>query len=123
MDSGIRGQRHPWTAAARRAAVAAPGAYLPWPRRTVRRREQTGAPGRRRTAWGRARALETAALRRHRLPQCADVPCTEAHFTESADAIVPLGAKSVSESAFDPVAPAFATALRDATASASPHPR
>lgn len=42
------------------------------------------------------------------------MPRTEVHFTESADAIVPLGAKSVSESAFDPVAPAFATALRDA---------
>jgi CO/xanthine dehydrogenase Mo-binding subunit len=34
---------------------------------------------------------------------------------ETADAIGPLGAKSMSESPFNPVAPAFANALRDAT--------
>ncbi|MFJ1833903.1 molybdopterin-dependent oxidoreductase [Streptomyces sp. NPDC088175] len=44
----------------------------------------------------------TAAFRRYRLPQYAD-------------AIGPLGAKSMSESPFNPVAPAFANALRDAT--------
>ena len=60
-------------------------------------------------------AVETAAFRRHRLPQYADVPRTEVHFMETADAIGPLGAKSMSESPFNPVAPAFANALRDAT--------
>ena len=47
--------------------------------------------------------------------QYADVPRTEVHFMETADAIGPLGAKSMSESPFNPVAPALANALRDAT--------
>ncbi|MYU03631.1 molybdopterin-dependent oxidoreductase [Streptomyces sp. SID8366] len=59
--------------------------------------------------------VETAAFRRYRLPQYADVPRTEVHFMETTDAIGPLGAKSMSESPFNPVAPAFANALRDAT--------
>ncbi|WP_435807502.1 xanthine dehydrogenase family protein molybdopterin-binding subunit [Streptomyces bacillaris] len=59
--------------------------------------------------------VTTAALRRYRLPQFADVPRTEVHFMETSDAIGPLGAKSMSESPFNPVAPAFANALRDAT--------
>ena len=59
--------------------------------------------------------VTTAAFRRYRLPQFADVPRTEVHFMETADAIGPLGAKSMSESPFNPVAPAFANALRDAT--------
>ncbi|MEU2390842.1 molybdopterin-dependent oxidoreductase [Streptomyces sp. NPDC007369] len=59
--------------------------------------------------------VTTAAFRRYRLPQYADVPRTEVHFMETADAIGPLGAKSMSESPFNPVAPAFANALRDAT--------
>ncbi|MFJ9942256.1 molybdopterin-dependent oxidoreductase [Streptomyces erythrochromogenes] len=59
--------------------------------------------------------VTTAAFRRYRLPQYADVPRTEVHFMETSDAIDPLGAKSMSESPFNPVAPAFANALRDAT--------
>ncbi|MFH9727506.1 molybdopterin-dependent oxidoreductase [Streptomyces sp. NPDC017254] len=59
--------------------------------------------------------VSTAAFRRYRLPQYADVPRTEVHFTETADAIGPLGAKSMSESPFNPVGPAFANALRDTT--------
>ncbi|MGW4702295.1 molybdopterin-dependent oxidoreductase [Streptomyces sp. NPDC004285] len=59
--------------------------------------------------------VTTAAFRRYRLPQYADIPRTEVHFTETADAIGPLGAKSMSESPFNPVGPAFANALRDAT--------
>ncbi|MFJ4868470.1 molybdopterin-dependent oxidoreductase [Streptomyces sp. NPDC088757] len=59
--------------------------------------------------------VTTAAFRRYRLPQYADVPRTEVHFTETTDAIGPLGAKSMSESPFNPVVPAFANALRDAT--------
>ncbi|MEU3373404.1 molybdopterin-dependent oxidoreductase [Streptomyces sp. NPDC006660] len=60
-------------------------------------------------------AVTTASLRRYRLPQYADVPRTEVHFMETTDAIGPLGAKSMSESPFNPVAPALANALRDAT--------
>ncbi|MEV6009716.1 molybdopterin cofactor-binding domain-containing protein [Streptomyces sp. NPDC051976] len=59
--------------------------------------------------------VTTAAFRAYRLPAYADVPRTEVHFTETSDAIGPLGAKSMSESPFNPVAPAFANALRDAT--------
>ncbi|MFB7634579.1 molybdopterin-dependent oxidoreductase [Streptomyces sp. NPDC056149] len=57
----------------------------------------------------------TPAFRRYRLPAYADVPRTEVHFTQTSDAIGPLGAKSMSESPFNPVAPAFGNALRDAT--------
>jgi putative selenate reductase molybdopterin-binding subunit len=60
-------------------------------------------------------AVRTAAFRRYHLPSFADVPRTEVHFTETTDAIGPLGAKSMSESPFTPVAPALANALRDAT--------
>jgi CO/xanthine dehydrogenase Mo-binding subunit len=60
-------------------------------------------------------AVETAVFRRYRLPQYADIPRTEVHFMETADAIGSLGAKSMSESPFNPVAPAFVNALRAAT--------
>ncbi|MFG2141425.1 molybdopterin-dependent oxidoreductase [Streptomyces sp. NPDC048650] len=63
---------------------------------------------------GRGKVV-TPAFRRYRLPAYADVPRTEVHFMETSDAIGPLGAKSMSESPFNPVAPAFANALRDAT--------
>ena len=59
--------------------------------------------------------VTTAAFRRYRLPAYADVPRTEVHFSETSDALGPLGAKSMSESPFNPVTPAFANALRDAT--------
>ncbi|WP_328326229.1 MULTISPECIES: molybdopterin-dependent oxidoreductase [unclassified Streptomyces] len=59
--------------------------------------------------------VTTPAFRMYRLPAFADVPRTEVHFMETDDAIGPLGAKSMSESPFNPVAPALANALRDAT--------
>lgn len=59
--------------------------------------------------------VTTAAFRQYRLPQYADIPRTEVHFMETEDSIGPLGAKSMSESPFNPVAPAFVNALRDAT--------
>ena len=59
--------------------------------------------------------VTTAAFRQYRLPAFADVPRTEVHFIPTTDAIGPLGAKSMSESPFNPVAPALANALRDAT--------
>jgi CO/xanthine dehydrogenase Mo-binding subunit len=64
---------------------------------------------------GEGGAVTTAAFRRYRLPAYADVPRTEVHFSETSDALGPLGAKSMSESPFNPVTPAFANALRDAT--------
>jgi CO/xanthine dehydrogenase Mo-binding subunit len=62
-----------------------------------------------------ARYLLRGKANSHRLPALADVPRTEVHFIDTADAIGPLGAYSMSESPFNPVAPAYANALRDAT--------
>jgi CO/xanthine dehydrogenase Mo-binding subunit len=59
--------------------------------------------------------VTTAGFRQYHLPTFADVPRTEVHFAATGDAIGPLGAKSMSESPFNPVAPAMANALRDAT--------
>ncbi|WP_280293841.1 molybdopterin-dependent oxidoreductase [Nocardia abscessus] len=53
-------------------------------------------------------------LRHYHVPQFADVPRTEVYFAETADALGPLGAKSMSESPYNPVAPALANAIRDA---------
>ncbi|MGK5681842.1 molybdopterin-dependent oxidoreductase [Actinoplanes sp. URMC 104] len=59
--------------------------------------------------------VTTTGLRQYHLPTFADVPRTEVLFAATDDAIGPLGAKSMSESPFNPVAPALANALRDAT--------
>jgi putative selenate reductase molybdopterin-binding subunit len=59
--------------------------------------------------------VSTTGLRQYHLPTFADVPRTEVLFADTDDAIGPLGAKSMSESPFNPVAPALANALRDAT--------
>ena len=59
--------------------------------------------------------VTTAGFRQYHLPTFADVPHTEVFFAGTDDAIGPLGAKSMSESPFNPVAPALANALRDAT--------
>ena len=59
--------------------------------------------------------VTTTSFRQYHLPTFADVPQTEVHFAQTEDAIGPLGAKSMSESPFNPVAPAMANALRDAT--------
>jgi CO/xanthine dehydrogenase Mo-binding subunit len=59
--------------------------------------------------------VTTAGFRQYHLPTFADVPRTEVCFARTDDAIGPLGAKSMSESPFNPVAPALANAIRDAT--------
>jgi len=59
--------------------------------------------------------VTTTGFRQYHLPTFADVPRTEVYFADTHDAIGPLGAKSMSESPFNPVAPALANALRDAT--------
>lgn len=53
-------------------------------------------------------------LRGYHIPSCADVPRTEVFFADSHDSTGPLGAKSMSEAPFNPVAPALANALHDA---------
>ncbi|GID31383.1 molybdopterin-dependent oxidoreductase [Paractinoplanes brasiliensis] len=59
--------------------------------------------------------VTTTGFRQYHLPTFADVPRTEVLFAGTDDAIGPLGAKSMSESPFNPVAPALANAVRDAT--------
>lgn len=60
-------------------------------------------------------AVTNPTLRTYRVPAFADVPETEVLFADTYDRLGPLGAKSMSESPFNPVAPALANALRDAT--------
>ncbi len=62
-----------------------------------------------------AGVVTTASFRTYRLPTHADVPRTEVHFVDTTDTVGPLGAKSMSESPFNPVAPALTNAVRDAT--------
>ncbi|MEV4348830.1 molybdopterin cofactor-binding domain-containing protein [Actinoplanes sp. NPDC049596] len=59
--------------------------------------------------------VTTTGFRQYHLPTYADVPRTEVLFADTEDMIGPLGAKSMSESPFNPVAPALANAVRDAT--------
>jgi putative selenate reductase molybdopterin-binding subunit len=54
-------------------------------------------------------------FRGYHIPTLADVPLTEVHFARTFDRIGPLGAKSMSESPYNPVAAALANAIRDAT--------
>ncbi|GJD95550.1 molybdopterin-dependent oxidoreductase [Methylobacterium iners] len=62
-----------------------------------------------------AGAVVTRTFRNYHIPACADLPRTEVWFASTHDRIGPLGAKSMSESPFNPVAPALANAIRDAT--------
>jgi CO/xanthine dehydrogenase Mo-binding subunit/aerobic-type carbon monoxide dehydrogenase small subunit (CoxS/CutS family) len=55
------------------------------------------------------------AFRHYRIPAFADVPRSEIWFAQTRDAFGPLGAKSMSEAPINPVAPALANALADAT--------
>ena len=49
------------------------------------------------------------------LPAFADVPRTEVFFADTSDTLGPLGAKSMSESPYNPVAAALGNAIPDAT--------
>jgi putative selenate reductase molybdopterin-binding subunit len=61
------------------------------------------------------------ALRNYRIPAFADVPRTQVFFADTHDAIGPLGAKAQGECAINPVAPAIANALANATGVRFPH--
>src|SRR3984893_12119278 len=54
-------------------------------------------------------------LRNYRIPAFADVPRSDVFFADTYDAIGPLGAKAQGEGSINPVAPAIANALADAT--------
>ncbi|WP_439032393.1 molybdopterin-dependent oxidoreductase [Gordonia terrae] len=56
----------------------------------------------------------TNVFRTYRVPQMADIPVTEVYFADTADELGPFGAKSMSESPYNPVAPALANAIRRA---------
>jgi len=59
--------------------------------------------------------VTTDIFRQYHLPTFADVPRSEIYFARTSDSTGPLGAKSMSESPFNPVAPALANAIRAAT--------
>ena len=54
-------------------------------------------------------------LRNYRIPAFADTPASEVIFADTYDRIGPLGAKAQGECAINPVAPAIANALMNAT--------
>lgn len=58
--------------------------------------------------------VTTDAFRAYRVPKISDVPRTEVRFADTHDPLGPLGAKSMSEAPYNPVAPAVANAVRDA---------
>jgi CO/xanthine dehydrogenase Mo-binding subunit len=60
-------------------------------------------------------------LRNYRIPAFADVPRSEVFFADTYDSIGPLGAKAQGECAINPVAPAIANALANATGVRFPH--
>jgi CO/xanthine dehydrogenase Mo-binding subunit/aerobic-type carbon monoxide dehydrogenase small subunit (CoxS/CutS family) len=60
-------------------------------------------------------AVANASFRGYHIPTMADAPRTEVFFADTYDRIGPGGAKPMSESPFNPVAPALANAIRDAT--------
>jgi putative selenate reductase molybdopterin-binding subunit len=61
-----------------------------------------------------AGTVTTSVLRNYHVPLLADLPVTEVYFAETSDDLGPYGAKSMSESPYNPVAPALANAVRDA---------
>lgn len=58
--------------------------------------------------------VTTRVLRNYHVPQLVDLPVTEVYFARTNDDLGPYGAKSMSESTYNPVAPALANAVRDA---------
>ncbi|MET0702201.1 MAG: molybdopterin cofactor-binding domain-containing protein [Mycobacterium sp.] len=60
-------------------------------------------------------AVTNEVLRNYHIPQLADLPVTEVYFADTYDELGPMGAKSMSESPYNPVAPALANAIKDAT--------
>jgi CO/xanthine dehydrogenase Mo-binding subunit len=54
-------------------------------------------------------------FRDYHLPSFADIPRTEVFFADTTDGLGPMGAKSMSESPYNPVAAALGNALADAT--------
>jgi CO/xanthine dehydrogenase Mo-binding subunit len=60
-------------------------------------------------------AMVNPNLRNYRIPTFADIPRTEVLVVETGDSVGPMGSKGIAESNVNPVAPALANALHDAT--------
>lgn len=60
-------------------------------------------------------AVTTASFRNYHVPAFPDLPETVLHFADTHDPLGPMGAKSMSESPYNPVAAALGNAIRDAT--------
>jgi CO/xanthine dehydrogenase Mo-binding subunit len=60
-------------------------------------------------------AMMNASLRQYRIPTYADAPRTEVLLVESADSAGPMRSKGIAECCINPVAPALANALENAT--------
>jgi CO/xanthine dehydrogenase Mo-binding subunit len=59
--------------------------------------------------------VTTRTLREYYVPRLGDLPATEVLIASTSDPLGPFGAKPMSEAPFNPVAPALANAVRDAT--------
>ena len=59
--------------------------------------------------------MTNASLRQYRIPTFADVPRTEVLLVHSTDSAGPMGSKGIAECCINPVAPALANALENAT--------
>jgi CO/xanthine dehydrogenase Mo-binding subunit/aerobic-type carbon monoxide dehydrogenase small subunit (CoxS/CutS family) len=55
--------------------------------------------------------VQNPVFRTYRVPQFADIPPTEVYFADTDDSVGPFGAKSMSESPYNPVAPAVGNAI------------
>ena len=55
--------------------------------------------------------VTTPVFRTYRVPQFADIPTTEVYFASTEDAVGPFGAKPMSASPYNPVAPAIGNAI------------
>ena len=62
-----------------------------------------------------AGAMMNPNLRNYRIPTYADIPRTEVILVDSADSVGPLRSKGMAECCINPVAPALANALQNAT--------
>jgi CO/xanthine dehydrogenase Mo-binding subunit/aerobic-type carbon monoxide dehydrogenase small subunit (CoxS/CutS family) len=60
-------------------------------------------------------AMVNPNLRNYRIPTFADIPRTEVILVETNDSVGPMGSKGMAECCINPVAPALANALHDAT--------
>jgi putative selenate reductase molybdopterin-binding subunit len=59
--------------------------------------------------------IANPSFRDYHLPSFADIPRTEVFFADTRDALGPMGAKSMSESPYNPVAAALGNAIANAT--------